>query len=226
MNGNAQPDRVEWSVAIPAERDQRQTRQVIRDMTRTDRLFVDDVVGFEGNTAVHRSVDHHLSDYFTRISISESVPNAVIVTFQRKPEAKRFWKDAMLWVIRAIKSEHLDVKPLTRAQGQDLSSVPAQRDEGYYIERWLPRLGQNSTRFWRMAAEYSRETRQFTFLDLSSFSKISVERLRAGHRNSYRLIKAAGARDPLQLVRSLNHGLKVYHLPDEVREQIFSLLRR
>ena len=87
------------------------------------------------------------------------------------------------------------------------------------VAEWFSLLGENSRRFWTIAARYLLNHESFTFEDLSIHSSVSVESLRSMHRNSWKAIHSKRGSNPLVSHWDGEHRRFIYTMNKHVRDE-------
>jgi hypothetical protein len=97
-----------FDVRCPSPDEAAKVEAMIRRLGRRDAIHTDAVTG-DGKTA---EVSHRIGDFFEDVLVFPRVgedTRALRVVFHRRPDAGRFWKDLMVWIVRAM--EQRDPSP-------------------------------------------------------------------------------------------------------------------
>ena len=229
-----EPDRVSWSITPLSPQAKSRAWRMLAEFLRPSADVEDSVVTFEGDKPLEKIERHTLGEYFESITwrVNDfSSKSEYWLVFDRRPCAGRFWKDAMLSVIRLLRKEELEVSPISierKVRPEEAQLIlryfPSTQDEIRPKDvSWFHRLGRNSRRFWRLAAKHSLNHETFTVRELARHSGVRVEQLKAGHRNSYRALRSIVSTDPLRTVEIRYGGEHVYVVDQVIRDMILSL---
>jgi hypothetical protein len=86
--------------------------QVLRSETGQDAEIVDIISSSPGGQTTNESRTHRLADYFSDIQITGQPSNGdMTLTFHRRPDAGRFWKDVMMRILDSARRAGARVEP-------------------------------------------------------------------------------------------------------------------
>lgn len=101
------PTYTTWKLSCHSPEEAESLRQWLSSRIDLDRVWTDTVrVAPNGKEEV-QTVPHRLGDYFAGIRVLPDVPAnpaAFRLVFQRRPDARRFWKDLMVNILQEIET--------------------------------------------------------------------------------------------------------------------------
>src|SRR5215213_8077603 len=91
------PTRMTWLIRCKTPGDRQEVRRVLQENLSADSLFVDAVSFGPKDHPTVRETRYRFGDSFDRAEILPLADGAALqVTFHRRPDAPRFWKDLMV----------------------------------------------------------------------------------------------------------------------------------
>ncbi len=222
-----EPIYISWNVHLSSEEDGEKVGRVLDAFSVDKGFVVDEVRVNPAGVPVSMSEVHPVGDYFEDIHAQAdySYTRQLHLVFQRIPSSKRFWKDVMMNVLASIKNS-LDGAAITlEYKGVDPPPFygPQLVAPDLSVAEWFSSLGENSRRFWTIAACYLLNHESFTFEDLSIDSGVPVESLRSMHRNSWKGIHAKRGSNPLVSHWDEEHRRFIYTMNRHVRDEFLKL---
>jgi hypothetical protein len=89
---------------------------VLRTETGPDAAVIDTVTAFPEGREVSESVSHRVGDYFREIQIGSEPNNGTAIlklTFHRRPDAGKFWKDVMMRILDSARRAGAEIELAT-----------------------------------------------------------------------------------------------------------------
>ncbi len=99
------PTYTTWEITCRSPEDAQALRQWLSSRIDLNRLVTDTVRTAPNGEEQSRTERHRLGDYFAAITpLGASAAASFRLTFQRRPDAGRFWKDLMVNILQEIES--------------------------------------------------------------------------------------------------------------------------
>jgi hypothetical protein len=96
-----------WKITCRSAEEVQALQQWLSSRIDLERVFTDTVRVIPNGVEQVQTVRHRLGDYFAAIGIlgdAQGDPAAIRLVFQRRPEARRFWKDLMVNILQEIET--------------------------------------------------------------------------------------------------------------------------
>ncbi len=96
-----------WKITCRSADEAQALQQWLASRIDLERIITDTVRTMPNGIEDVQTVSHRLGDYFAVIRIepeSASNPASLLLVFQRRPDAGRFWKDLMVNIVREIEA--------------------------------------------------------------------------------------------------------------------------
>ena len=97
-----------WKITCRSADEARALQQSLASRIYLERVITDTVRSMPNGIEQVQDVPHRLGDYFTDIRIdpdSAAGPATFQLTFQRRADAGRFWKDLMVNIVQEIEAQ-------------------------------------------------------------------------------------------------------------------------
>src|SRR4051794_2161442 len=99
-----------WTIRCRSAAECVALREWLSDRLSLDRVVVQTLQTWPGAVEHRATVSHRLGDYFSAIHLQSESGNgstSLVLVFQRRPDAGRYWKDLMVNVLQEIQASSL-----------------------------------------------------------------------------------------------------------------------